>query len=134
MRSMSSSTFHASAGGSGTSNELSNSIELPAISDHVGGAEPLPDPVRAGKEPPVIVALRDQLDADRQFIRAAVGRHGQSGDMQDRPHRLEARVAGITETARRFAIHARRKQHFDILEYGGQSGPAGFAEPQRRDV
>src|SRR5437588_5587410 len=95
MRSISSSTFQASAGGSGTSNELSNSIDLPAVSNHVAGAKPLPDPVRAGKESPVIVALRDQLDTDRQSMRAAVSRHGQSRDVQDRPHRLEAGIAGF---------------------------------------
>src|SRR5260370_1765032 len=129
MPSMSSSTFHASAGGSGTSNELSNSMELDlsAVSDHLARAESLPDPVRAGKELPFIMALCDELDADRQSVRAALGRHAQRWGVQNRPHRLKARIAGFFEATGRFAIDARREQHVDMLEYDRQSCTAGVS-------
>src|SRR5437016_14165308 len=101
MCSMSSNIFQASPGGSGTSNELSNSMDLSAVAHHFACAEPLPYPSRAGKEPPVIMSLPDELDADGQSVRAAMGRHGQSGNVQDGPDRLKPGITGVTKPARR---------------------------------
>src|SRR5262249_32485704 len=115
----------ASAGGSGTSNELSNSMTLPlaAGADHVRRSQLLPDPARAAEQSLVGVARRHELNADRQSIRAAVGRQGERGDVENGPDRLEAGVAGFAEAARRLAVGARREQHVDLLEHGGDPPP-----------
>src|SRR5258707_11820953 len=71
MRSTSSRSFQAWAGGSGTSNELSNSmmLSLVPIANHVSGDEFPPDPAGAG-QPTSGATRRDELDPDRQAPRA----------------------------------------------------------------
>src|SRR5262245_41271764 len=136
MRSMSSKSFQASAGGSGTSNELSNSmtLSLPAGADHVRRAQLLPDPARPAEQLLVGVARRHELNADRQTVRAAVGRQGERGDVENGPDRLKAGIAGLTEAARRLAVGARREQHVDLPEHGGELRATILPEPQRRDI
>src|SRR5271166_4621965 len=134
--SMSSNTFQASAGGSGTSNELSYSmgLDLSAVADHLGRAEALPDPMGAGKEPPVVMALSNKLDTDRQSVGAPMGRDAQGRYVQDGPDRLKARIAGLIESARCFAVDAWSEQHVDVLEYDRQLRAARFGKPQCSDV
>src|SRR3954451_10834718 len=68
MRSTSSRSFQAWAGGSGTSNELSNSmmLSLVPIANHVRRAEFAPDPAGAGRQPTSGETRRDELDPDGQ--------------------------------------------------------------------
>src|ERR1700726_1912221 len=68
-RRMSISTVQACAGDNGTSNELSNSIADLRVPDHLRRADLLPNPARAGEQPVVVVALRDNLNADRKIVR-----------------------------------------------------------------
>src|SRR5262249_3226190 len=92
------------------------------------------EPGGAGEELLVGVARRHELNADRQSIRAAVGRQGERGGVENSPDRLEAGIAGFAEAARRLAVGTRREQHVDLLEHGGEPCPAFFPEPPRRDI
>src|SRR5712692_8280186 len=112
----------------------SRHIDLPAKADHLGRAELLPDPARAGEQARVVMALGNQLDADRQAVGAAMGRQGQRRGMEDGPDRLEARIAGLAEAARRLAVGAWGQQHIDAVENLAEPRPAVFAEPQGREV
>src|SRR6188768_2388470 len=126
MRSTSSRSFHACAGGSGTSNELSNSmmLSLAPIANHVRRAEFLPNPAGAGEQPAIGETRRDQLDADGQATGAAVRRQGERRRMEDGPDRLEAGIAGLVEPARSLARDARRQQYIYLVENGRQPGAA----------
>src|SRR5271169_4663226 len=112
MRLMSISTFQASSTGSGTSNELSNSM----IATPTGSAprppdpELIPNPLRYCEQPRVLVARPDQLNSDRQAVGADRRRQRHRRRVQQRPYRLKGRVAGVMEALRRLAAHAGREQ------------------------
>ena len=87
-------------------------LRVPAA-DHLRRADFLPNPARAGEQPVVVVALPDQLDADRQIVRPAMGRQRHARRVQRRPDRLHGAVAGRSEALGRFALHAWRQQHIE---------------------
>src|ERR1700745_1467033 len=85
----------------------------PTDPDPIRRADPVPNPARAGEQTIVIIALRDQLNADRQIVRPTVGRQCHCRRMQSGPHRLHARIASRSAALRRFAGHAWRQQHVE---------------------
>src|SRR5690348_7049631 len=95
MRSMSSSTFHDSLGGSGTSKLLLISMLRPA--------ETFEDDASSGEECFVLVMASDELNADGHSVRSAMRGDRDRGHVKCGPEFLEQRLAGGVETFRRFA-------------------------------
>src|ERR1700741_865795 len=99
MRAMSISTFQASSAGSGTSNELSNSmIATPARpAPRPPDAERVPNPLRHREQARVLMALAHQLNSDRQPIGTGRGRQRHRRRVQQRPDRLEGGITSMME-------------------------------------
>src|SRR5215207_5141105 len=76
----------------------------------------------------------DELDSDRQSVRAAMGRQADRRRVQDGPDRLETGIAGVTKPTRRFTVGAGGEQQVEIAEHSGQPRPAILAQPYCRDV
>lgn len=76
----------------------------------------------------------DQLNSDRQAVGADRRRQGQGRHVQQRPDRLEGRIAGVMQAFRCFAAHAGREQHVGDGERAAERGAAAFREPHGGDV
>ena len=84
-----------------------------------------------GEELPICMARTDELDADRQAVRAPMGGQRERGRVQNGPDCLKGGIAGSCKPARSFSGNAGREQDIHIREYSGQLSAAFLSQPQR---
>src|SRR6266700_4514656 len=125
MRGISIKVFHASLGGSGTSKLLL--ISMACLEDR----ELLEDPACCGDKRFILIEPADQLNADGQPVRSAMGRKRDRGCMQRRPEFLKSGIARRLQTLGRFARDHGRKQHIGFAEDFGNK-IAAFLEALKR--